>query len=46
MGVARNTAGNYCLGKRTDGGVEEVVEVPKYILLACTAVERDLPPVN
>lgn len=44
LGISRNTAGNYCLGKRCDKAEE--VEVPKHILLACSAVEAGLPPVK
>ncbi len=44
LGISRNTAGNYNVGRRCDK-LEEV-EVPKYILLACSAVEHKLPPVQ
>ena len=47
LGIARNTAGNYCTGRRLGKlGEEEMVEVPKVVLLACSAVEQGLPPVS
>lgn len=44
LGISRNTAGNYSVGRRCDK--EEEVEVPKHILLACSAVENNLPPIK
>ena len=47
LGIARNTAGNYSLGVRFDNSEKgEIVEVPKHILLACSAVENKLSPVQ
>jgi len=47
LGIARNTAGNYSLGLRFDKCDEgEIVEVPKHILLACSAVEKKLSPIE
>lgn len=44
LGISRGTAHNYCAGKRCD--IEEPVEIPKHILLACSAVEEGLPPIQ
>lgn len=47
LGIARNTAGNYCTGKRSDKKDDDgEVIVPKHILLACNAVEQGLPPIK
>lgn len=44
LGISRNTAFNYCSGHRCDK--KEAVKVPRHILLACSAVENKLPPVQ
>lgn len=44
LGLARTTVGNYDLGVRND--IDKPVVVPKVVLLACRAVENNLPPVG
>lgn len=44
LGISRNTAGNYCVGKRCDK--QDEVEIPMHILLACAAIEHKLPPIK
>lgn len=42
--IARNTAANYSSGSRVDS--DKDVEVPYVVLLACSALERGIPPVK
>lgn len=44
IGVSERTVENYEKGKRSD--TDRPVEVPKTVLLACSAVEHKLPPVG
>jgi len=44
LGLSENAVRNYDLGRRCDWPVD--VEVPKHVLLACHAVEKNLPPVS
>lgn len=44
LGIAKNTAHNYSTGKRQD--MDNEVIVPKHILLACSAIEKEIPPID
>lgn len=43
LGLGITTVSNYSIGKRSDSGE---VDVPKIVLLACAAVEKELLPIN
>lgn len=42
LGIAINTVAGYRTGNRSNG----IVEVPKHILLACSAIEAGLTPIT
>lgn len=48
LGICPATIRNYCAGRRKERKEDDdrEVEIPKYILLACAAVEKELPPIS
>lgn len=46
LGISKNSAQNYCAGKRWQPEGQEDVEIPKPILLACAAIENGILPIS
>lgn len=46
LGICMASIGYYTRGERKNVDISEPVEVPKTVLLACSAVEANLPPIQ